>query len=93
MQQQCENFPRTGTLFFFPFPCTHISNGLLVIVGGVVVSNNNGQMTSGLAPMTQLPVFDTTSSTWSVKNATGQIPSTRTSHNAIVGEYMVSHRN
>lgn len=66
------------------------SNGQLVIIGGVVVTNNNGQLSADLAPMDTLDIFDTQSSRWLLQNTTsttGRSPSTRTSHNAVLSKY------
>ncbi|KAI8138865.1 hypothetical protein BJV82DRAFT_629048 [Fennellomyces sp. T-0311] len=58
-----------------------LSNGQLVVIGGVIITSTGA---GGLAPMDQLYVFDTRSSTWFVQNATGGPTSTRSAHNAVV---------
>ncbi|KAI9470033.1 MAG: hypothetical protein EXX96DRAFT_532376 [Benjaminiella poitrasii] len=64
-----------------------LSNGQLVILGGVAQVNNNGTIENILAPMNSIYVFDTTTNQWSLKQATGVdkiLPSTRTAHTAVV---------
>ncbi|KAI9253375.1 hypothetical protein BDA99DRAFT_519610 [Phascolomyces articulosus] len=58
-----------------------LSNGLLVVTGGVIITSTRETF---LAPMDQLYVFDTRSSTWSIQNTTGST-SSRSAHNAVVG--------
>ncbi|KAI8333090.1 hypothetical protein BC941DRAFT_401803 [Chlamydoabsidia padenii] len=56
------------------------SDGKLVIIGGSI--NTNGK--SSLASMNQLTVYDTSSNTWSIVPTTGNIPSPRSDHSAVI---------
>ncbi|KAG1556680.1 hypothetical protein G6F47_006263 [Rhizopus delemar] len=74
-------------LFRYGHTASYLSNGQLVIVGGMVLVNQSGQMNSILAPMNQIMIYDTKSNSWSMKEATannGTLPSTRSNHNAAV---------
>ncbi|KAI8987259.1 hypothetical protein BDF20DRAFT_849116 [Mycotypha africana] len=77
------NIPR------YAHTASYLSNGQLVIIGGVAQVNQSGQIGNILAPMNQIYVYDTKSNQWDLKVANGTnkvLPSTRTAHNAIVTE-------
>ncbi|ORZ06846.1 hypothetical protein BCR42DRAFT_426552 [Absidia repens] len=63
---------------------TLTSNGKLVILGGAIISMDYAQ--GGLAPMTQLQVFDTTTNQWNMVNTTtatnNVLPTPRAHHTA-----------
>ncbi|KAG2204229.1 hypothetical protein INT46_008844 [Mucor plumbeus] len=65
-----------------------LSNGQLVVIGGVAQVNQSGQIENILAPMSNIYVFDTKTNQWDLKIATGAtanvFPSTRTAHTAVV---------
>jgi N-acetylneuraminic acid mutarotase len=64
-----------------------LSNGKLVVIGGIAQTNQNGAISSILAPMNQIYVFDTKTNTWNSQAASGAVlPSTRTSHTAVVSK-------
>ncbi|KAI9302309.1 hypothetical protein BJ944DRAFT_242482 [Cunninghamella echinulata] len=56
------------------------SDGNLVIIGGIVTINGNSQR----AAMNQALVFDTKAKKWNTVNCTGSLPSTRSSHSAVI---------
>ncbi|CAO3589874.1 unnamed protein product [Absidia cylindrospora] len=56
------------------------SDGKLVIIGGAIVSGNQ----NSLASMNQLTIYDTTSNAWSIVNTTGNVPSPRSDHSAVI---------
>ncbi|KAG0175531.1 Acyl-CoA-binding domain-containing protein 5 [Apophysomyces sp. BC1015] len=65
-----------------------LSDGRLVIIGGVIFSRNaQQQVVSGLAPTTSVDIFDPKSNTWTTQKVSapnGKYASTRTNHNAVV---------
>ncbi|KAL9543139.1 hypothetical protein MBANPS3_008258 [Mucor bainieri] len=65
-----------------------LSNGQLVIIGGVAQVNQSGQIGNILAPMTNIYVYDTKTNQWDLKQVTAAsgsgLPSTRSAHNAVV---------
>ncbi|KAI9321079.1 hypothetical protein BX666DRAFT_1914183 [Dichotomocladium elegans] len=82
-QLQSPNQPRYG------HTASLLSDGKLVVIGGVVLTNNNGQTGSSLATMQQVLIYDTKARAWSVQatqpdSTTGTYPSTRSAHNAVV---------
>ncbi|GAA5799861.1 hypothetical protein HPULCUR_005280 [Helicostylum pulchrum] len=82
--QQYTRLPSPGVARF-GHTASFLSNGQLVVIGGVIKGVQNGQPISSLAPMTSIHVFDSLSNTWAPINATGPvIPSSRTSHVAVV---------
>jgi N-acetylneuraminic acid mutarotase len=58
------------------------SDGKLVIIGGSI--STSGQ--SSLASMNQLTVYDTSSNSWSIVQTTGDVPSPRSDHSAVIGK-------
>ncbi|RCI06537.1 hypothetical protein CU098_012763 [Rhizopus stolonifer] len=66
---------------------SYTSTGKLVILGGVMLVNQSGTIGSTLAPVRQVMVYDTTTSSWNIENVTtnnSTYPSTRSNHNAAV---------
>ncbi|KAI9340365.1 hypothetical protein BD770DRAFT_330694 [Pilaira anomala] len=63
-----------------------LSNGQLVILGGVIQTmNENNLLVNSLASMSQVHVYDTLTNVWKPITATGAVlPSSRTSHVAVV---------
>ncbi|KAI7873938.1 uncharacterized protein EV154DRAFT_430556 [Mucor mucedo] len=79
--QQYTSLPITG-IPHYGHTASLLSNGKLVIIGGVV-EDPNGDMI--LKSMSSVFVFDTKASTWEDVNVTNTyLPSTRTSHSAVV---------
>ncbi|KAI9497965.1 hypothetical protein BDB00DRAFT_755847 [Zychaea mexicana] len=88
----------TQTLAFTPLPtpgvsryghtASLLSDGKLVVIGGVVLQQVEGGVASALASMEEVYIFDTTSNQWSVQatqaSSGGSFPSTRSAHNAVV---------
>lgn len=62
------------------------------MIGGVAVLTENGKTGNMLAPMSNIFVFDTKTNQWDMKKAISdtstRMPSTRTSHNAVVSKYV-----
>ncbi|CAO3591693.1 unnamed protein product [Absidia cylindrospora] len=56
------------------------SDGKLVILGGAIVTGGK----STLASMNQLTVYDVASDTWSIVNTSGNVPSPRSDHSAVI---------
>lgn len=56
------------------------SDGKLVIIGGSIVTGNQ----NSLAAMNQLTVYDVASNSWSIVKTTGNVPSPRSDHSAVI---------
>ncbi|RUP51254.1 hypothetical protein BC936DRAFT_149188, partial [Jimgerdemannia flammicorona] len=57
---------------------TMLSNGQMVIIGGLIGTQlNETYVDLNFAAMTDIPVFDTYTTTWTLRNATGNTPDVR----------------
>ncbi|RUP43937.1 hypothetical protein BC936DRAFT_150168, partial [Jimgerdemannia flammicorona] len=57
---------------------TMLSNGQMVIIGGLIGTQlNETYVDLNFATMADIPVFDTYTTTWTLRNATGNIPDVR----------------
>ncbi|PKY40310.1 galactose oxidase [Rhizophagus irregularis] len=59
------------------FSATILSNGFIVYIGGSNINNR-------YVPMSQINMYDTNSAAWVDKEATGEIPSPRGGHSAVL---------
>ncbi|KAI8080391.1 hypothetical protein BDF21DRAFT_418922 [Thamnidium elegans] len=82
--QQYTSLPNPG-VGRFGHTTSFLSNGQLVVIGGVIHTIQNGLIDNSLASMASIHVFDTLSNTWTSITASGAVlPSSRTSHVAVV---------
>ncbi|RUS34384.1 hypothetical protein BC938DRAFT_480822 [Jimgerdemannia flammicorona] len=64
---------------------TMLSNDQMVIIGGLTgVQINDTYVKQTQVSMSDVPVFDTKTATWTMRSATGNIPNSRRYHNAVL---------
>ncbi|RUS29733.1 hypothetical protein BC938DRAFT_480306 [Jimgerdemannia flammicorona] len=68
------------------YTATMLPDGRMVIIGGMTARQATSTAVSlAYVPLTDIPVFDTNTATWTFNNATGNIPAIRRRHTAVVG--------
>ncbi|KAF0442580.1 galactose oxidase [Gigaspora margarita] len=70
--------PSQSVLVNIDYTATLLPNGLIVYIGG------RGSSTTNLHNISQIPIFDTKSYTWSNKSASGSIIAPRADHSAVL---------